>query len=145
MEDMRPQSTETLAEPAHEQYELTLRGIVIFAVVLGIVSAVCMVGLRIVMGRLEARQQANLEQRPARLADASGQFTGPNLQENPAVDLVDRRQDEVRRLTSYEYDKKGGSARIPIDRAIDVLAQKGLPTGQPAPKSSGGDEPKGAP
>ena len=39
------------------------------------------------------------------------------------------REEERDRLSSYGWvDRKAGIARIPVDRAIEILAKKGLPT-----------------
>jgi hypothetical protein len=52
----------------------------------------------------------------------------PNLQTQPFKDIYTLRQSEAEKLGSYGWvDKEGGIARIPIDRAIDVMLQKGLP------------------
>ena len=41
-------------------------------------------------------------------------------------------QSETERLTMYEWtDKKAGVAQIPIERAIDLLAERGLPPTPP--------------
>ncbi len=53
----------------------------------------------------------------------------PRLQVLPAADLASVREREDAVLTTYGWiDRKSGLVRIPIDRAIDVLAERGLPT-----------------
>ena len=53
----------------------------------------------------------------------------PRLQNNPIQDLKAMRAAEDSVLTSYGWvDQKNGIARIPIARAIDLLAQRGLPS-----------------
>ena len=53
----------------------------------------------------------------------------PNLQTQPFKDIYTLRQGEAERLGSYGWvDKDGGIARIPIDRAMDVMLEKGFPT-----------------
>ena len=52
----------------------------------------------------------------------------PNLQNQPFKDIYSLRQGENQQLTSYGWvDKDGGVTHIPIDRAIDVMLQKGFP------------------
>lgn len=52
----------------------------------------------------------------------------PNLQNQPFKDIYMLRQGEADKLGSYGWiDKDGGIARIPIDRAIDVMLEKGFP------------------
>ena len=52
----------------------------------------------------------------------------PNLQKQPFKDVYMLRQAEAAKLGSYGWvDKDGGVARIPIDRAMDVMMQRGFP------------------
>jgi hypothetical protein len=52
----------------------------------------------------------------------------PNLQNQPFKDIYNLRSDEATKLTSYGWvDKEGGIARIPIDRAMEVMLQRGFP------------------
>ncbi len=53
----------------------------------------------------------------------------PRLQPHPAVELQNLRQHEDEILNNYGWvDQKAGVVRLPIDKAMDILAQKGLPT-----------------
>jgi len=57
----------------------------------------------------------------------------PRLQSVPKVDLKDLRADEDTILNSYGWiDPNKGIVRIPIEQAIDMVAQKGLPS-KPGP------------
>jgi hypothetical protein len=59
----------------------------------------------------------------------------PNLQTQPFRDIYSLRQDEAQKLSSYGWvDKEGGFARIPIDRAMEVMLQRGFPA-----RAEGGD------
>lgn len=59
----------------------------------------------------------------------------PNLQRQPFKDIYSLRQGENEKLSSYGWvDKDGGVTRIPIDRAMEVLLQRGFPT-----RAEGGD------
>ena len=52
----------------------------------------------------------------------------PNLQTQPFKDVYQLRQGENEKLTSYGWvDKDGGVTRIPIDRAMEVMLQRGFP------------------
>ena len=56
----------------------------------------------------------------------------PRLQTYPFQDVKDLRQEERRLLETYEWvDRNAGVVRIPVDRAIEVLAEKGLPYRKP--------------
>ncbi|MBZ5618776.1 MAG: hypothetical protein LAQ69_08650 [Acidobacteriia bacterium] len=53
----------------------------------------------------------------------------PQLETNPPLDLKAMRAAEDQILTSYGWvDQQKGVVRVPIDRAIDLLAQRGLPS-----------------
>jgi len=76
----------------------------------------------------------------------------PRLQTYPFQDIKELRQAEAPLLNSYQWiDKKAGTVRIPVDRAIDLLAERGLPyrkPGQPSavpPPPPPGSQPAGTP
>lgn len=52
----------------------------------------------------------------------------PRLQENPAADLRRMRAAEDRALDRYRWiDKERGVVQLPIDRAMEILLEEGLP------------------
>jgi hypothetical protein len=54
-------------------------------------------------------------------------FPEPRLEKNERVEIYDFRLNEEQRLNSYGWvDEKAGVVHIPIDRAMELLAQKGL-------------------
>lgn len=60
----------------------------------------------------------------------------PRLQVFPSTDLKDVREQEDQLLHSYAWiDKNNGVVRIPIDRAMDLLVQRGLPQPVQKPES----------
>jgi len=70
-------------------------------------------------------------------------FPAPQLEIDERTQLNDTLLKQERELNSYGWvDKQAGTVRIPIDRAIDLVAQRGLPlrapiTPQSAAVSSG--------
>lgn len=53
----------------------------------------------------------------------------PNLQTQPFKDVYMLRQGENDKLASYGWvDKEGGVTRIPVDRAMEIMLQRGFPT-----------------
>jgi hypothetical protein len=66
----------------------------------------------------------------------------PRLQVYPRVDLQEMRTRENVLLHQYAWiDKDKGIVRIPIERAIELIAQRGLPktpAAPPKPTASGG-------
>jgi hypothetical protein len=56
-------------------------------------------------------------------------FPQPRLETNEPMEINDFRLQEDKTLYSYGWvDQQGGVVRIPIDRAMELLAQRGLPT-----------------
>jgi len=77
-------------------------------------------------------------------------FPQPRLEENERTQLRQFIEDQDRKLATYDWvDKDSGTVRIPIDRAMELIEQRGLPvcpngcaqantaSKAPAPKSAG--------
>jgi hypothetical protein len=63
-------------------------------------------------------------------------FPSPQLEVDERGQLDKIRTDEAQTLNSYDWvDQKAGTVRIPIDRAMDLLVERGLPVR--APSTSG--------
>jgi hypothetical protein len=55
-------------------------------------------------------------------------FPNPRLETDERGQLDDIRLKEEQTLSTYDYiDKSAGTVRIPIDRAMDLMVQRGLP------------------
>jgi hypothetical protein len=55
-------------------------------------------------------------------------FPSPKLEEDERGQLAAIRLKEEQTLSTYDWiDKNAGTVRIPIDRAMDLIAQRGLP------------------
>jgi hypothetical protein len=66
---------------------------------------------------------------PSRITTPGRLPPAPRLQANPTSDWRELLEAENAKLNSYGWiDKSGGVIRIPIDRAMDLLVQRGLPT-----------------
>lgn len=53
---------------------------------------------------------------------------GPQLQVNPRQDWLKFHEQQEQELETYEWENRGsGIVRVPIERAMDLLLQKGLP------------------
>ncbi len=60
----------------------------------------------------------------------------PRLQPDPVAENDQMRETEAQRLHSYGWvDRQAGTAHIPIDRAMDLLAQRGIPARPPQPSA----------
>jgi hypothetical protein len=68
----------------------------------------------------------------------------PRLQTYPFQDLKDLHREEDRLLNTYEWvNKSAGTVRIPIGRAIDLMAERGLPYRQGGADAAAAPSPSG--
>lgn len=107
---------------------ISYRGVVWFVAVLAITtigSQLLMVGLF----KYLAKDVAANDVPRAPLSAPSGQLPpGPNLLTDEPANLAKFREAEEKKLSNYEWiDKSAGTVRIPIDRAKDLLLERGLP------------------
>ena len=73
--------------------------------------------------------------RAAPIAETRPYPPGPRLQASPSRDMQGMRRTEDARLQSYGWiDQAAGIARIPIDRAMELLATRGLPSWNELPE-----------
>jgi hypothetical protein len=81
---------------------------------------------------------------PAPLAEPPGRLPPePRLQALPLADIHAQRREEQQVLTSYGWvDEKSGTVRIPIEEAMRLLAERGLPVAGQAPAPSPSPEPR---
>ena len=133
MVEANPMPPSTEKHPTgHEANDLDPKRIALFAVIL----AVIIVGVIIVtyalyrrFATVEVRSQAT----PSPLSYTREATPEPRLEVNSGQELKAMRAAENAVLHSYDWvDKEQGVVRIPIDRAIAILAARGLPA-RPAP------------
>ena len=125
--------------PGYELSDISTRVVVVFAtalVVAGIVIHVLVWLLYVYFGHVAAvtysRQYPLSSVGPAPLPAA------PMLQVRPREELKQLRADEDATLMSYAWvDSNAGIVRIPIDRAMQLVLQRGLPTRTPGDTAAG--------
>jgi hypothetical protein len=138
MADFFPQSSTTSQTGhGHEANTLAVRGLIVFAVVLVAVGIFVEFCLLFVMRDFSKEENALQALAPPRFNDDSGPPRGPRLQAQPSSDLARLKEAELRRLNGYGWvNRDAGIAHIPIARAIEIVAEKGLPSsGGPAEKN----------
>jgi hypothetical protein len=115
--------------PMFEERDVNAWAVGKFAIALVLI---CVVSLALLLGMFRYFEaQTGGTRAPAKGigVDASKLPPEPRLQETPISDLQAMRAAEDRILNSYGWiDKSNGLVRIPIDRAMDLLAQRGLPS-----------------
>lgn len=107
------------ADDRYERSDVSGRFVLRFAVVFVIV-ATALAALAVGLSRAlwpEPPPEAALRDAPP--------MRGPDLQANPAADLAAMRAEAQRRLDSYAWvDRERGVARIPIERAMELLVAR---------------------
>ena len=110
---------------SHERSDVNIRAIVGFAVALLVAAIVIHVAL---YWLLEFYREEEKPEPVVTAPRAEEQVPRPRLQISPRTDLAEMRAAEERELTTYGWvDKEKQTVRIPIDRAMELLAQRGLP------------------
>jgi hypothetical protein len=113
----------------HETTDAEIGPLVRFAVFLTATVVICAVLTIGLYKYLDRREQA---EKAGRYPLAAGTVRPlpppPRLQTYPFDDIQAFRKEEAKILDHYAWvDQNAGVVRIPIERAIDVLADKGLP------------------
>lgn len=112
-------------ERGHEPEDRTsVRGIAIFGA--GLLASVVIVLFALVwfFNVLDRRGMGP----PAPFEGYEPTSKGPRLQEDPAIDLQDLHEYENERLHEYGWmSKQRGVVHIPIERAMTLIAERGLP------------------
>lgn len=144
----RPEQIDTSA--GYELSDVRVTGIVVFLISLGIfvaVSAILCYGIgKVINAQMnkedgpnskwtktaEVRQLGNMPSSPAlqnKMAELTQQFPAPRVQTDDGnQDVADLHAREDLLLENYtRVDGKPGTVRIPIERAMQIIAQRGLP------------------
>ncbi len=115
-------------QPRHETRDISVRAILWFGAALVVMVVATFVGMKALVAYYTSRQPvAGAPFSP--LAPSGLLPPQPRLQISPAQDLKARRAAEDALLKSYGWvDRQAGIVRIPVDRAIELLAERGLPS-----------------
>src|SRR5437773_2150974 len=122
-------------DPAGFDRELDRRAIVAFGIGLALLMIVVLSIVWLMMEVLRAGSVSR-DPRPSPLAEANApkEPPAPRLQSAPVDDMRALRAAEAAALQSYGWvDRDAAIARIPVDRAIDIVAERGLPSVAPVP------------
>jgi hypothetical protein len=123
-----------------EHQDLRAGSVLYFLLTIAIVTVICMFGLKGLYAFLDHRVRAsqsdvnplvtNVPEDTRHVAAGYPQtaFPTPRLEEDERGQLNGIRLDQYNTLYTYGWvDEKAGAVRIPIDRAMDLLVQRGLP------------------
>lgn len=121
----------------HEHSEANLKLIVYAAFGLAITVGIVMLLMWGVFNLLKKDEQSH-QQNMSPLAAPFQVPPEPRLQEKPWEELPALRASEDKVLNGYTWqDQKAGTVRIPIDKAMDIVAQRGFPAPAAAAPATG--------
>ena len=118
----------------HEESDVNVGAIIRYGIGLLVVGAVIHVFLWWLLGAYE-RQHERAETQVYPLAAGQGDRLPPfpRFQENPQQELQELHAKQKALLQSYGWvNKEAGVARIPIEEAMKMVIQRGLPTREAA-------------
>ena len=123
-------------EVHHEQSDVSIRGILGFGAALMAGTVVVFVLMRLLLSFFEAREARQVPPMyPLAVTQEKRLPPEPRLQTDPRGDLAELRAREDAALHSYGWvDKNAGVVRIPIDAAIKLTLERGLPARTEQPK-----------
>ena len=127
-----PHGGDGTPEVHHETSDVNIGAILAFGAGLIAVAAVIYLLMWVLLGYFEAREAKQAPRMyPLAAAQANRLPPEPRLQTNPRQDLADLRAREEALLTSYGWvDRNAGIVRIPIDAAMKLTLERGLPARQ---------------
>ncbi len=129
---------QTMTEPAksaesalhgqkHETYAINARPLLISGLLLVLLGGTSFFLMDRLLVYFEARQQ-QLDSQPSPLAETRPLPPEPRLQVTPVQDLQTLHTEEEHQLNTYAWvNKEAGIVRLPIERAIELVAERGLP------------------
>jgi hypothetical protein len=114
----------------HEESDVDIRAIFGFGTGLAVTCILISFVVWVLFQYFEAREARKVTpQFPLAAQQENRLPPEPRLQTNPRADLADLRAQEEKVLETYGWvDKNGSIVRIPIDEAMKLVVQRGLPT-----------------
>lgn len=111
----------------HERTDVAAKPIIIFLIGLVLFGTAVQASMSLLMTGYVA-QDTKAPLPPQNILRDTGAINRPApLQQNTTADMVRMYREEDQVLDSYYVDPKSREVRIPLDRAVEVLAKKGLP------------------
>ena len=112
----------------HETSDVHVRPLAWLGVGLAVLVVISIVAMKGVFMLLDRQQAQNDVAPPPMMTQRPQQPPEPRLQTTPVPNLKLIVEQESKQLTSYRWvDSKSGVVRIPVDQAMKLLAERGLP------------------
>lgn len=125
---------------AYEHEDLTARSVFSFLIGLAVMGVLVFVFLKVMIGVLESYNRAHQPVQNPLVAKVPGdtrevapgsidKFPKPQLEEDEIHELRKVRDAEEEKLYTYGWvDQSAGTVHIPIERAMQLIVERGLPT-----------------
>lgn len=124
---MSTEPRSTTSGAGHETKDADVAALLLIAFGLLLTVVVVGIGIWITLQHFRSERSSQTASRSS-LSAQTHRFPEPQLQTNPADDLAKLRARDARDLNAYGWiDRKAGVVRVPIERAMELLLQKGLP------------------
>jgi hypothetical protein len=119
----------------YEPSDVRVSWVVFWTTVLAVALVVILIALAWMLKFLMKEQRQVEEAAPARVVERRS-FPQPRLQRVPAEELALLRAREEVELNNYGWvNKEAGVVRIPIERAMELLVERGLPEPRREPQT----------
>jgi hypothetical protein len=114
--------------PTREKRDINIRKVAVYGSAMLVVICLAGVLTTVVIFKKLAGSDANEGVPPSPMLEAQPLPPEPRLQANPMLDLKKYRAAEEIELGSYGWaDKPNGVVRIPVERAMELVLERGLP------------------
>lgn len=114
-------------ETLHEISTVQVKPIVLFAVILAVTALATFATVKVLLDYMNFNH-ARVDVPISPLANPEQVPPAPHLQVSSGQDLLELHAKESTALTSYRWiNKDQGVVGIPVEKAIELLAQRGLP------------------
>ena len=122
------------AATAHEESDVNVSAVLRYGMGLVAIAVVVHVCLWLLLGVFERQNERRQTQvYPMAAGDQNRLPPAPRFQENPQQELQELRAKQRALLEGYGWvSKEAGIARIPIEDAMKIVVQQGLPTREAA-------------
>lgn len=125
----------------HERTDIAAKPILYFLIGLVVFGGVVQASMSVLMTGYVAQDTKAPVPKENILRDTGATDVAAPLQQNTTADMVRMYRDEDSVLTTYHVDPQTKAIRVPLDRAMEVIAKKGLPHRDSSPKDTPGADP----
>ncbi|HXA79364.1 MAG TPA: hypothetical protein VNV41_19690 [Candidatus Acidoferrales bacterium] len=117
------------ANAGYEKRDANAKGLLLFAFWMAVVLAVTLVGMRLAFDAFKKSEPLGATASPMVKSTDRMLPPSPRLQVQPHLELWDYCAAQQKEVNTYAWvDRPSGVVRIPIDRAMELVLERGLPT-----------------